>query len=176
MASDNLKKISEVSWIVTVLLAPSGDEIGKVLTAKVKGTVVELVALSTTRGMTGFLRYTTQREHPSGIDKESFPSDHVSGSFSYTSLTRTNLEWFDMNINVRRAQQYGLVSVATGAGWARVDAGAHYPSDVLFGAALGNFLSVFFTRAFLGVGNVYNVKAGLTPVSGGAKFYIYVIL
>ena len=34
--------------------------------------------------------------------------------------------------------------------WARIEAGAHFPSDTLLGAALGNFVASFVNDAFLG--------------------------
>jgi membrane-associated phospholipid phosphatase len=39
--------------------------------------------------------------------------------------------------------------IAAGTSWARVEGGKHYPSDVLFGAALGNFVAIFVHDAFL---------------------------
>jgi membrane-associated phospholipid phosphatase len=34
-------------------------------------------------------------------------------------------------------------------GWARIEAGAHYPSDTSVGASIGNFFADVFTAAFL---------------------------
>jgi len=42
---------------------------------------------------------------------------------------------------------------ATATAWARVEAGKHYPSDVLAGAALAHFVTVFIHDAFLGLPN-----------------------
>ena len=53
----------------------------------------------------------------------------------------------------------GLRSIGYGAGWARVEAGAHYPSDVLFGAALGNFTARLLNDAFLD--NPIDARIGL---------------
>ena len=39
--------------------------------------------------------------------------------------------------------------LAAGTAWARVEGGVHYPSDNLFGAALGNFVATFVHDAFL---------------------------
>jgi hypothetical protein len=39
---------------------------------------------------------------------------------------------------------------------------------VLFGAALGNFVAVFFTEAFLGSPEGPQVSAGVAPQDGGA--------
>jgi hypothetical protein len=50
--------------------------------------------------------------------------------------------------------EYSAKAIETGFGyataWARIEAGAHYPTDVLAGAALGNFVSLFVHDAFLG--------------------------
>ena len=40
---------------------------------------------------------------------------------------------------------------AASVAWARIEAGAHYPSDTLFGMALGNFIGAFINDAFIGV-------------------------
>ena len=34
-------------------------------------------------------------------------------------------------------------------GWARLEGNRHYPSDVLFGFALGNFIAAFMNDAFV---------------------------
>jgi membrane-associated phospholipid phosphatase len=41
-----------------------------------------------------------------------------------------------------------LVTAAT-TGWARVEGQKHYPSDILAGACLGNFITTFIHDAFL---------------------------
>ena len=47
--------------------------------------------------------------------------------------------------------QAGNIVAASAVGWARVEAGGHYPSDVLAGAALGHFLTSFICKAFMGL-------------------------
>ena len=42
-----------------------------------------------------------------------------------------------------------FTTFAAATAWSRVEGGKHYPSDVLFGAALGNFIAVFIHDAFL---------------------------
>jgi hypothetical protein len=174
-ASDNLRTASEVCWISTILLAPSGEEIEEILPAKLKGTAVEVAAVETTKSLTGILKNIARRERPNGMDNASFPSGHTSSSFVFSSLARTNLDWFDMNAGVRKTLQCGLTTVAAGTGWARIEAGVHYPSDVLFGAALGNFLSVFFTSAFLGMEDDCPVSVSFAPTSDGAKLCFHIL-
>jgi membrane-associated phospholipid phosphatase len=52
---------------------------------------------------------------------------------------------------MRMSLQLGNLLLATGVGVARVEAGAHCPSDVLAGAAIGHFLSAFIYDAFIGL-------------------------
>ena len=172
---DYLNDASAACWITTMLLAPSGDEIDDIVTAKLKGAAVEVTAVSTTFGLTEVLKHTTRRERPNEADNRSFPSLHTSSSFVCSSMACTNLDWFDMNAGLRTTLQCGVTTLAVGTGWARVECGAHYPSDVLFGAALGNFLSVFFTKAFLGTEDNYLVSADFAPTSGGAKLSFNVL-
>jgi len=42
-----------------------------------------------------------------------------------------------------------LTSLVAGTGWARIEASKHYPTDVLVGAALGNFIALLVHDAFL---------------------------
>jgi len=42
----------------------------------------------------------------------------------------------------------GLASLTTGTAWARVEAGKHFPSDVLAGMALGHLIGAFINDVF----------------------------
>jgi membrane-associated phospholipid phosphatase len=62
-----------------------------------------------------------------------------------------------MNINTLTLQEpvqtglrSGLTGLATGTAWARVEGGVHFPSEVLAGAVLGNFMGCLIHHAFLG--------------------------
>jgi membrane-associated phospholipid phosphatase len=67
----------------------------------------------------------------------------------------------------RIAANAGVDATIFGTAWARVEAGAHYPSDVLFGMALGNFFARFATEAFLGPDS--RDAVAVTPTEGGAR-------
>ncbi len=49
----------------------------------------------------------------------------------------------------RKAWTWGAYGVAGLAAWARVEGQQHYPSDVLFGYALGHFVADFLNRLLL---------------------------
>ena len=67
----------------------------------------------------------------------------------------------------RVAANVGIEFTIFGTAWARVEAGEHYPSDVLFGMALGNFFARFATGAFLGPDSRDSVA--VTATDGGAR-------
>jgi membrane-associated phospholipid phosphatase len=110
-----------------------------------------LGAALVTAGVTGLLKVTTNRTRPSGTSNNSFPSDHSSQAFSSASLSNRNLNSIKMPVGIRLPLQIGNIVIATGVAWTRVEAGAHYPSDVLAGAAIGHFLSAFIYDAFMGL-------------------------
>jgi len=66
-----------------------------------------------------------------------------------------------------RALDVGIDLLGYGTGWARVEAGAHFPGDVLAGIALGNFVSGVFDRAFFESGTARHVAVSVAPVPRG---------
>jgi membrane-associated phospholipid phosphatase len=148
-ASDYLLGALEVETFVTALGTPSGNKAKDWVYSKVKGVSVELGAELVTIGATSLLKDVTDRSRPGGGAK-SFPSNHSSEAFSSSTLANRNLNSITMSEKVRVPMQVGNILLATSVGWARVEAGKHFPSDVLAGAALGHFLSAFIHDAFMG--------------------------
>ena len=73
-----------------------------------------------------------------------------------------------MNNILRRSVQALNLVLATGVGWARVEAGAHYPLDVCAGAAIGHFVSSFIHDAFLGLPEKERFGFVIVPLKDGA--------
>ena len=109
-------------------------------------TVVEAV------GITYGLKYTFDRRRPyvkypqlvhpiEPEDSPSFPSGHTAAAFSLaTSLSITYPKWYVIAPSALWA---------CGVGFARMNQGVHYPSDVLTGAAIGvgcAFVNVYVHR------------------------------
>ena len=103
-------------------------------------------------GLTYGLKYTIDRQRPyekyPGIihpiepeDSPSFPSGHTAAAFSLaTSLSITYPKWYVIAPSA---------IWACGVGFARMNQGVHYPSDVLTGAAIGvgcAFVNVYVNR------------------------------
>jgi len=120
---------------------------------------------------TSFLKQETNRVRPSGGNDLSFPSGCTSIAFSSATLSNRNLDYIDeewMSDNLRKGLQFGNICLASGVAWAKVEGNAHYPSDVLVGAALGHFLSAFIYDAFFGLPKNEGVKFSVVPSEGGA--------
>ena len=88
-----------------------------------------------------YVKYPTlvQPIHPE--DSPSFPSGHTAAAFSLaTSLSITYHKWYVIAPSA---------VWACGVGFARINQGVHYPSDVLTGAAIGvgcAFANVYINR------------------------------
>ncbi len=133
----------------TALATPSGDTPGEWALAKLKGGAVEAGAVVATGALAGWLKDGSNRMRPDGSDHESFPSGHSALAFSFATLANRNLDSIDFLGDFRKPLQITNTVLASGVAWARVEAHKHHPSDVLFGAALGHFLTAFIHDAFL---------------------------
>lgn len=94
-----------------------------------------LVAMSTTK-----IQDLTKRTRPGG-NCCGFPSAHTSRAFSTAFFARKNYEHSVFNNTVNDSLIFLTYLSAYSTGIARIEAGAHYPSDVFVGAAFGNFLA-----------------------------------
>ena len=147
--SDDLRDAATLAEAVTLLLAPSGDDSATWMVDKAKGLALDLVAIGTASGITHVLKTNVGRMRPSGTDDLSFPSGHTSAAATLDRLAARNLEYFDMSSVARRSLTYGLDAMTIATAWARVEAGAHFPSDTLVSIAIGNYCANFLRNAFM---------------------------
>lgn len=166
--SDELRSATNVGMFGTALLTPSGGDGREWITNKAGGIGVEALAVVTTIGATNFLKETVRRRQPdAGRDEEgheSFTSNHATEPFARAALIRRNTDHLGLPPAVEGAVDGAFYLMAAGSAWARVEAGLHYPSDQLAGAAIGNFLALFVHDALLGPA-VGGPSAGVTPDS-----------
>ena len=134
---------------ITALAAPSGADSKTWISSKLKGFTVEGAAELMTVGATYGLKDVTGRTRPSGANNKSFPSADTSSAFSSVALSNRNLDSIKLPQEVKIPLKVVNILLGTGVAWGRVEAQAHYPSDVLAGAALGNFLTTTVHDAFL---------------------------
>ena len=165
VASDTTPVITNVGMYLTALLAKGDND--EVALDVGKRIVVETLAVGATATITKAMKEGVGRTRPDGSDTQSFPSGHSSAAFVAATLGRRNLEYIDMTQTMRYVTGAGFTALAATTAWARVEGGVHYPSDVLFGAALGNFLGVFVHGAFIGGVAEESLAIGATPTQGG---------
>ena len=165
--SDDLRSASSFAFYLTVAATPGGDDQSEWFMAKAKGLMIDIAAVGATSVVTRALKTTTDRERPNGNDDESFPSGHTSSSAVHTRLASENLVSIDVSHGTRRLLNVGLTAMTIGTGWARIEAGWHYPSDTLVSIALGNFMASFFNGAFLGLEDS-NSAVAFVPTPEGA--------
>jgi len=146
--SGDLRNVAVLAEATTVFLAPSSDNTGSWAENKAQGLALDLAAIGSASAVTSVLKSQVGRTRPSGADDESFPSGHTSAAATLDRLAIRNLAYIDMNPAARKSLTFGLDAVTIATAWARVEAGAHYPSDTLFSIALGNFCANFFRNAF----------------------------
>jgi len=85
------------------------------------------------------------------------------------------MQWVDVSETERTVIDAGLTAVTLGTGWARVEAGFHYPSDVLVGMAIGDFNGAFFNDAFMGLPQASRVAFALEPMHAGARLRVRLV-
>jgi len=173
-ASNDLKLVLSVEALVTALATPSGDDPESWTYAKLKGMAVEAGAVAATQGLTGLLKSATGRERPDQSNDNAFPSGHSSSAFAYATLSNRNLDHMNVSPTARSVLQIGNFVTAGGVAWARVEGRRHYPSDVLFGAALGHFLAAFIHDAFLNLPDRDTVQLTGLPVEAGVGLQLAV--
>lgn len=168
--SDWARATSVVLYVGTGLGAPAPSD-DWVLT-KAKGFAVGAAAIATTAGLTEATKEITRRDRPTGQNKDSFPSGHVSSATVSARLTYETIRHYDLSPGARIATDVGLVGLTLTTGWARVEAGEHRPADVLAGAALGNFIAVLATEAFLRPRFGASVGLHTAPYRNGMKLQV----
>ncbi len=162
-ASDWLRDSLVASVAISALAMPGGENSQEHAINKTRGLITEMAALKATSLTTSGLKNFTDRERPNKANDKSFPSGHTSRAFAAAALTSKNLESLSIDTSTETGIRIGLYSFATATAWARVEAKVHYATDVLAGAALGNFLSRFIHDAFLGLENNMDIQIETLP-------------
>ncbi len=145
-ASDFLRSATHVGMMTTALAVPSDN---CWLPSTAWRMAWEHLGVMAASYCTDPIKRWTDRDRPNG-GKRSFPSWHATRSAAYAGMGYRNLDLIAMKPAYRHSSQLALAALAAGTAWARVEAGQHYPTDALAGAALGNFIAVLIHDAFLG--------------------------
>ncbi len=165
--SDDLRSVAVVADAATVLLAPTDATGSDWVLTKGRDYAIDLVAATAAIETTHVLKGTAHRSRPSGVDDQSFPSGHATTAAVYDREAELRLASLDLGHGTQQALGYSLEAVTLGTAWARVDAGAHYPSDTLVGMAIGHFSARFFEAAFARPDGTPATRVFVSPTRGG---------
>ena len=159
-ASDNLRTATTLAMVGTTLAIPNGSGAWETRPERI---VLDFLTVQLNNSLTSGLKHLTDRERPDGVGNDSFPSGHTSQAFVHVEVACLNLdELRGLSEGWRTALKTSFRAIAWGTAWARVEGGKHYPSDVLFGAALGNFVAIFVRDAFLPAESRTRVTASIS--------------
>jgi hypothetical protein len=150
--------VSDAAYYASALATPSGDDALGWTLDKVKGLAVGGVARYGTLFVTDVLKESTGRTRPDHSDDTSFPSQHSAGLAVNATLTCSNIGATRLPDPAKVALDVGVIGFSAYGSWSRIEAGGHFPSDVLVGAALGHFLGRFFDEAFLRLPEGFTVE------------------
>jgi len=143
--------LGDYVYLASALATPSGPEPADWAWSKLKGIAVGGGARGLTLLTVDVLKDSFPRDRPNDSGDRSFPSQHAARMSVNATLTARNLRSMPIDPWLRTALNGGVLSLAAAGSWSRVEAGDHFPSDILVGAALGHFLGAFFYDAFLGL-------------------------
>ena len=137
--SDNTKTWTEIAYASTALMTPD-----PVYTIATQWLTVEEI----NSNIVSELKSATERERPDGTNDKAMPSGHAAGAAVQANLATKNIQRMNISETAKEIATYSVNGAAMLTAWARVEGGRHYPSDVLMGWALGNFIGDVTTDLF----------------------------
>jgi len=148
-ASDVLREASEMGFYGTMLPVSVSAGLGAAVSSKLIESSVSIGALNLVNETTTYLKNTVRRQRPNGGARASFPSRHTSSAFAHSILAKRNIANTGLHHVGKTGFNVAFTALSVGTAWGRVEGEAHYPSDVMAGAALASFVSHFFYNAFI---------------------------
>ena len=145
-ASDLLRDTLVTSALITSVFAPIKPAEDNF---RIRRVVATALGQSTAAGIVQSGKLTFRRERPNERDDRSFPSGHSGSSFTSAVLIEQNINETIQKPWLRKSIKAGTTGTAAAVAWARVEAGEHFPVDVLFSAALGNLVAKVFYRSLV---------------------------
>lgn len=137
-ASDDFRSLNQIAYISTALLVPGPEDVDEWFGTKAKLIGSEWLTTETAGEFTTRIQPYSDREKPNEKNGNSFPSYHTVTTTTSAQMAKLNVEYMPIGTTSQQALNYTFDGIAALTAWARVEAGEHYPSDVLVGWALGH--------------------------------------
>lgn len=168
--SDNFNIVQKYEMYLSILLPPSQNEegsAGNYLLNKLRGGALVSVASSASKISQHALRNQTERRRPNSADNNSMPSGHATEAGSRRVLIARNLQASGLPVGVQNGIDGANTLMSFAVMWARVEGKRHYPTDVLIGYSLGNFVSGFIYDSLINFDS--DTTVGVAPLKGGGS-------
>lgn len=168
-ASNTLRATARWSMIGSALIPYDSDK--GYWVPMIERQIIQNLGAGATMAVRAPLIEVIGRERPNGRE-DGFPSGHATRTFATIASSYQNMEDTDLNPVVEGVFIGTQIGIGAATSWARVEAGYHYPTDVLAGAALGNVVSTFVNSLFLddhsatNSGTELSVMTSVWPVQG----------
>jgi len=162
--SDYSLYFSRMAYYSSVLLTPGGNNTDQWLLSKLKGAAIGFVSTEANVQSVHYLKIEGERLRPDRTDHLSFPSGHTSKAAVHNMLTLRNFENSNFCECAKTGLHIGFSTLTLATAWSRVEANRHYPTDVLVGAAIGNFLGSFIHDAFIGIDHRHEVDINFSTM------------
>jgi hypothetical protein len=133
-ASGDLLDFTQTSYLAAGLFIPNATQgpLGKTVLLGGQYLSVQVV-----EELTAEMKDAVGRERPNGANKKSMPSGHMTEATYQASLARHNISYLGVSDGTKTVFNYVVTGSAVMTGYARVEAGQHYISDVLVSWSLG---------------------------------------
>lgn len=168
-SSDNFRDLTEVGYLGTAMMTPGSTSTGGWIGDKGVLLAGQSLIIQMGQVATSEIKTATGRERPNSRDTKSFVSGHTSAASSQSQMAVLNVENLQITEGYKQTLNLTFNGLAALTGWARVEAGEHYPSDVLAGWALG-YLTSNIGGEFIGQDRMQiQVRPQTRPDSSGIE-------
>lgn len=147
--SDDYFDASRYALFISSFSTAGADTVSDSVRFKSRALAAQSIAIGLNNLSTATLKVAAKRVSPLEHDSESLTSRHASGAFLNSRLTRINMRYITTSRPWQTTTDITMFGVASLTAWGRVEGGLHYPSDVMIGAAMGNFFAHFVNLAFV---------------------------
>ncbi len=154
--SEDIRGVMACTFYLSMLATPSGDDLTSWGASKVKGALVQQAAVGFNHLIVSNSQDAIGRERPNNSDKRSFPSSRAANTAAFATLSSRNVDAMNIPQPAKTTLNAGLYTAMFATAWARVEAGRHYPSDVLAGISLGHLTSSIINDTFMGIDSKVN--------------------
>ncbi len=149
-ASDTIRDTMMGGSIATIALTPSSDDLWAGVRGKAYATAVGVLTIRYTNVVIEEMKDEFRRKRPLTRSRDSFPSAHTAWAASFSALARRHLETMPISTTQRTLLSGAFTAGTALTAWSRLEAGRHYPSDVLAGWGISNFLTLWAHDTFVG--------------------------